>query len=51
MVDHAVLGIDLPDQGRMLENLGFTQLHQAVHNDWAIGLSLRDVLSRVPEMS
>lgn len=48
---HVVLGIDLPDQRRMLENLGFTQLHQAVHNDWAIGLSLRDVFSRVPEMS
>ena len=48
---HVVLGIDLPGQRRMLENLGFTQLYQAVHNDWAIGLSLRDVFSRVPEMS
>ena len=48
---HVVLGIDLPGQRRMLENLGFTQLHQAVHNHWAIGVSLRDVFSRVPEMN
>ena len=29
------MGTDPPGQRRMLENLGFTQLDQAVHNDWA----------------
>ena len=45
------MGTDPPGQRRMLENLRFAQLDQAVHNDWAVGLSLGDVFSRVPETS
>lgn len=42
-------GTDSSGQRRMLGNLGFAQLYQIVHNDWAVGLSLGDVFGGVPE--
>lgn len=44
-----VFGTDPPGQRRMLENLGFAQLYQTLHNDWAVCLSLGYIFSGVPE--